>query len=322
MLAAWMRMKYPMYVQGALASSAPVLYFNGSHTASPDGYSIVASNAFKATYPDKRCSLGIREGFEILKDIKSRNGDWGQLRDDFFHVCDPINHGTDVQNLMDYIQQGFLFMAMTNYPYEANFLEPMPAWPVKAACDFFKDVPPREHEPQNRTNEGLGYFQPREKLVLGAMNQSINVYYNYTGQTKCHNTNNTSGFGNLKSSGFDLLKCRELAVTTGFSNYSMFLPDEFDFVEYSGECQEKYNVTPNYNWAWNQFGGQMVTYDFKPYSKIIFSNGLMDPWAVGGVTLEVNKDLPIFLIKNAAHHLDLRLPNEVDIGTDVEAARN
>jgi hypothetical protein len=26
-------------------------------------------------------------------------------------------------------------MAMVNYPYETSFIEPMPAWPVNAACD-------------------------------------------------------------------------------------------------------------------------------------------------------------------------------------------
>jgi hypothetical protein len=66
----------------------------------------------------------------------------------------------------------------------------------------------------------------------------------------------------------------------------------------------------------------MVALDYQPYSNIIFSNGELDPWAAGGVTLTVNKDLPAINISKAAHHLDLRLPNEVDQGTPVEAARN
>jgi lysosomal Pro-X carboxypeptidase len=36
-----------------------------------------------------------------------------------------------------------MYMAMTNYPYEADFLEPMPAWPVQEACKEFEDIKPK-----------------------------------------------------------------------------------------------------------------------------------------------------------------------------------
>ena len=70
------------------------------------------------------------------------------------------------------------------------------------------------------------------------------------------------------------------------------------------------------------FGGYNLTQDFKAYSNIIFSNGELDPWKNGGVTEYVGTKLPFFLIKGGAHHLDLRLPNAVDKGTDVEWVRN
>jgi hypothetical protein len=71
----------------------------------------------------------------------------------------------------------------------------------------------------------------------------------------------------------------------------------------------------------DNFGGYDYTKDFKAYSNIIFSNGELDPWMAGGVTKYTNLDTPFYVIKNAAHHLDLRLPVDSDKGTDVEFAR-
>ena len=36
---------------------------------------------------------------------------------------------------------GYQYMAMTNYPYPANFLEPMPAWPINEAVKAWVDIP-------------------------------------------------------------------------------------------------------------------------------------------------------------------------------------
>ena len=80
-------------------------------------------------------------------------------------------------------------------------------------------------------------------------------------------------------------------------------------------------MTPNYAWALDNFGGYDYKKEFKSYSNIIFSNGERDPWMAGGVTDHVNLDLPFYVIKDAAHHLDMRLPVDEDKGTDVEWVR-
>ena len=76
MLAAWLRMKYPATFQGALAASAPILYFRDSPSASEDAFSDIATADFAGTFPDQRCSKGIREGFDLLMDLKNRTNDW------------------------------------------------------------------------------------------------------------------------------------------------------------------------------------------------------------------------------------------------------
>ena len=44
----------------------------------------------------------------------------------------------------------------------------------------------------------------------------------------------------------------------------------------------------------------------------IFSNGLLDPWAAGGVTQNITDNLVAVLIEDGAHHLDLRHKNPLD----------
>ena len=56
MLAAWMRMKYPHIIEGALASSAPILFFKGS--VSPYAYNQVATGVFNLS--GAACPYNIR----------------------------------------------------------------------------------------------------------------------------------------------------------------------------------------------------------------------------------------------------------------------
>lgn len=38
------------------------------------------------------------------------------------------------------MKQAFTNMTMMNYPYKTNFMTNLQAWPVRAACDSFKDA--------------------------------------------------------------------------------------------------------------------------------------------------------------------------------------
>lgn len=89
--------------------------------------------------------------------------------------------------------------------------------------------------------------------------------------------------------------------------------DSFDYDKYTAECQKKYNLTPNYEWAMTTFGGSHnYSQEYRQYSNIIFSNGNLDPWVAGGVVDYVSPKLPVYIIKGGAHHLDLRLPDDKD----------
>lgn len=98
MLAAWMRMKYPQTIQGALAASAPILYFHGAENMANDGASFfdVITNDF-ATVPnnstgkvDGLCAEGIRQAFHEIPKLQNDSSAWAALKADY-NLCDEVN---------------------------------------------------------------------------------------------------------------------------------------------------------------------------------------------------------------------------------------
>ena len=45
---------------------------------------------------------------------------------------------SDAKSLIGFAKEAMESMAMVDYPYEANFLSPLPGWPVKVSFKFLK----------------------------------------------------------------------------------------------------------------------------------------------------------------------------------------
>lgn len=101
----------------------------------------------------------------------------------------------------------------------------------------------------------------------------------------------------------------------------MFIPLSIDYDANTAMCQEKFGLTPEYDWPLTYFGGYDVETDFMFATNIIWSNGELDPWRAGGLNENVSADgssIALY-ISNAAHHLDLRPPNVDDPASVTEA---
>lgn len=183
------------------------------------------------------------------------------------NTCKSDLNADAFQGLIDHYENGFAYMAMTDYPTPNSFLNPMPAWPVNKSCEVYKDIAPSSEYERSDPANGLS---DDEKKYLKAINDAANIYFNFTGQASCLNTSDGEATGTLAASGWDVLACNQLAMPVSDGPSSMFIQKNFDYSQYSADCQTKYGLTPDYDWAFRTFGGM----DQKKRSVLILKHHL------------------------------------------------
>ncbi|XP_065793066.1 lysosomal Pro-X carboxypeptidase isoform X2 [Muntiacus reevesi] len=285
MLAAWFRMKYPHLVVGALASSAPIWQFN--NLVPCDTFMKIVTTDFGRSGPN--CSESIRRSWDAISRL-AKKGPGLRWLSEALHLCTPLTKWQDVQHLKDWISETWVNLAMVDYPYESNFLQPLPAWPVKVVCRYFK------------------YYNVPDTLMVQNVFQALNVYYNYSGQAKCLNVSETAT-SSLGVLGWSYQACTEMVMPTCSDGVDdMFEPHSWNMKEYSDDCFKQWGVRPRPSWIPTMYGGKNIS----SHTNIIFSNGELDPWSGGGVTKDITDTLLAIVIPNGAHHLDLRASNALD----------
>ncbi|XP_034830047.1 lysosomal Pro-X carboxypeptidase [Maniola hyperantus] len=284
MLSAYFRMKYPHLVTGAIAASAPIHMY--PEMVPCDVFHRIVTSSFKIV--NQNCVDNIRSSWSELRTFlgSQNNTDWLKTN---WKLCEPVKNSTDVQTLVDYLQSMYETLAMVNYPFQSDFLMPLPAQPVRVACQYLS-------EKLNGTR------------LFEAIGKVLQVYANYNGKAKCVDYKD-SGYTNLDASGWDYQACTEMIMpmcTTGIKD--MFEPAPWNFTKYAEDCHKKYNVYPRPDAAMIEYGGDRI----KAASNIVFSNGLLDPWAGGGILNSISSTVTAVVIIDAAHHLDLMAANPND----------
>nr|CAD7398983.1 unnamed protein product [Timema cristinae] len=126
MLSAWLRIKYPHIVAGSIAASAPIWQFIG---LTPCGaFNRIVTSDFQNQTPE--CSNTIRKSWDFINTITSTDAGKQWLSSNW-KLCKPLKTTIDIHQLKDWLSDVYINLAMVDYPYPANFLEPLPANPVK-----------------------------------------------------------------------------------------------------------------------------------------------------------------------------------------------
>ncbi|XP_060903022.1 lysosomal Pro-X carboxypeptidase [Labrus mixtus] len=286
MLSAWFRMKYPNIVVGALAASAPIWQFPGMVPCG-DFYKVVTQDFARSGY---NCDANIRKSWKAINNVSSSASGLQWLSEEF-SLCAPLKNKYQAVVFKNWLQDTWVNLAMVDYPYEANFLQPLPRWPIQVVC------------------KNLAFDSTvSDRQLLHGVSQAAKVYYNFTGSSSCLNTSQTAT-SSLGLLGWFYQSCTEMVMpmcTDGVQD--MFEPEEWNFQAFSDECNVIFGVRPRADWADIVYGGKNIA----SHSNIIFSNGGLDPWSAGGVTHNITDSLVSIMIPDGAHHLDLRYSNDHD----------
>ncbi|CAI9097663.1 OLC1v1034132C3 [Oldenlandia corymbosa var. corymbosa] len=237
MLAAWFRLKYPHVAIGALASSAPILYFENI-TSQYSFYDTVAKD-FRSE--SENCYKVIKGSWQEIEDTAKRTGGL-ELLSKSFRICE---NSMDVDSLEGWLSEAYIYTAMTDYPTPSNFLQPMPAYPVKQMCKAIDDP-----------KAGNNTFQ---KLYGAA-----NIYFNYTGNVTCFDLNDDSDPHGLAE--WQWQACTEMILPmSGNSDKSIFPAYNYSYTDRAQSCKASYGVEPRPSWITTEYGGHVSTQRPNPY---------------------------------------------------------
>jgi len=274
-------MKYPDIVMGGLAASAP-FGFVGTHK-SPSLFALAASFTFEDAQPG--CGTAIKSSLATFMELTKSQSGRDQIHDKFKLCGNEKLSETEALEVANWLITGFLDMCMLDYPYPTDYGISLPGWPVNKTCERIVS----------------GYKEDAMK----ALAYGIGIFYNSTGSLSCYNiTTDVPSFA--AGWGWPYLACTDTYMP--FELAGIFPESKWNLTADKQNCKEQFGIELREEWPKEHWGG----YELEFGSNIIFSNGLLDPWHSIGILNSLSESLVAITIPEAAHHLDLREPNEAD----------
>ncbi|KAF6165822.1 hypothetical protein GIB67_012719 [Kingdonia uniflora] len=285
MLAAWFRLKYPHVAIGALASSSPILDFE--NITSQFSFNNIIARDFKSE--SESCYKIIKGSWDLIEETAKQPGGIEVLKNSF-NICK--NNSMPVGLLEGWLGTAFVYTAMTDYPTPSNFLNPLPAYPVKKMCKAI-DSPTLGND------------------TFAKLYTAANIYYNYTGTATCFDLDDQSDPHGLNE--WSWQACTEMVMPTDGSNEeSIFPPYEDNYTRPNSYCKSEYAVDARPHWITTEFGGHVSLNLFKILNLFSPHYIVLIGYMPDRVLQTISKSIIAIVAKEGAHHVDLRFSTKED----------
>ncbi|XP_062105188.1 uncharacterized protein LOC133816882 [Humulus lupulus] len=271
MLASWFRMKYPHIALGALASSAPILYFDD--ITPQNGYFSIVTKDFREA--SENCYQTILKSWSEIDKVAAKS-DGLSILSNKFKTCSPLKNSSE---LKDYLVSVYTTAAQYNSP---------PKYPVSVVCGGIDG-----HHDDDGDGDGDDIL---DKIFSGISAYKPNTTC-YVNQPKTPTETDE---------GWQWQTCSEIVIPIGIDNNTMFEAEPFNVEDFIEGCNEIYGVPPRPHWVTSYYGGHDIKLILNRFaSNIIFSNGLRDPYSSGGVLENISNSILAIKTTNGSHCLDI-----------------
>ncbi|KAH6836714.1 Serine carboxypeptidase S28 family protein [Perilla frutescens var. hirtella] len=274
MLASWFRLKYPHVALGALAISAPILYFDNIVPPRRGYFSIVSKDFMEAS---QSCYETIKKSWAEIDWIASIPGGLSILSQRF-RTCSQLNSS---EELKDFLVEIYAVAAQYDYPPGS----------VKMMCEGIDGAPAGTD-------------------LIGRVFAGVVAL---TGNSTCYDTS-MDDYSSEISMGWNWQTCSEMVMPISeVKNNTMFEASAFNLHQFIKNCEKSYGVSPRPHWITTYYGGHDIRLVLKRFgSNIIFSNGLKDPYSSGGVLEDINESVVAVTTLNGSHCVDIAPALETD----------
>lgn len=302
-LAAWMRLKYPHLVHGAVSSSGPLL-------AKADFYEYMeVVGQSLATYNDK-CRQEVESATkQVTSALANGQAEYISSLFSLCQVLDPNDRNNEA-NFFELLADNWAYVVQYNQ-WDSKSGDPKArSLNIGSACNVMLQV--GQDALQN-------YAQLNSMMMSNTGQTCLNIDYNATVN---YIKDTRWGDENTMYRQWFYQTCSEFGFFQTSNSTAQPFGDKFPLSFFSQECSDVFGPNFNANFLNSAidrsntfYGGVDIEVD-----RVVFVHGSIDPWHALGVTKTVSEDAPAIYIEGTSHCADM-MPTYPNDSPQLTAAR-